>query len=1313
MTSRSWIRRLFPRTPRTVRKAPPRIRLHLEALEGRLVPTNVTLVPVPNQSNGEGLAVSLPVTASGDLLTYSATGLPQGLSIDGSTGRISGTVSVGAAQHAPSVTPISGITSTYDGFLGHYTATVTARSGRDRAISTFDWAIYGITNVHGEHYDVDGDATNGPELLHTPDNNHFHDAAHFLGVADENHANIIQGALYSDSRIHANPAVLGFDTSTGSAPDWYSIDVVSSPSRVNWVLARVTTWGGSSSSLFQYRLTVFTDRIPEGRTTAVSGNGTATVDTGSNAYSDGSQIYFEIQKVSPLSIREAVGYTVTFDVHGNPLPADPTFTKTVVTSSEKAWFYGHPETFTAQVSNASPGGGAVPTGAAQFQIDGGNFGQPVTLDANGRATLTTTTLGPGVHTVHAVYTDTTHRFQGSSGDLAGVVTVTSWVPKLVTSTDAANPDVAGTAFNVTVVARDPFGDPDTSYTGTVHFSSTDPTATLPADYTFTAADNGRHTFSSVVLRRAGGQTITASAGPIGSATEFTIPTANSQPYGITAGPDGNLWFTEGNSSKVGKITPAGGVTEFSIPPGFDHQLYGITAGIDGNLWFTDLSNFVGKITPAGAVAEWYILTTPDCLPYGIAAGPDGNLWFTEGGGNNVGRITPAGVWHEFPIPTSGSMPYGITAGSDGNLWFVESSGDKVGKITPAGVVTEFPIPTANSQPHGIAAGPDGNLWFVETNANQVGKITPDGIVTEFPIPTANSQPYGITAGPDGNLWFAEVGGNKAGKITPAGVVTEFSIPTANSQPFGIMAGPDGNLWLTERSGNKIGRITSGGPYESAAVSVVAAAADHYDVTAPAGIVAGTPFNVTVAAQDRYGNTAAGYRGTDHFTSSDPAATLPADYAFTAADNGTHIFSGVILRTARFPLVTTITATDTVTGSITGSTGVRVMAAPATHFVLSTSAANPDIAGTPFDVTVTAQDPYGNTDTGYLGTVHFSSADPYGASLPADFSFRNVDQGFHRFPRGATLYTAGTWDVTATDTQSSITGSANVNVIAAAASQFVVSTDTANPDIAGTVFDVTVVATDPYGNTDTHYQGTVTFSSADPYGATLPPNYTFQASDQGVATFSGVTALYTAGTWDVTATDTQSGITGAARVSVQAAPAVALQVVAPAGATSGVAFDVTVIAEDLYGNTDMNYTGTIHFTTSDMDPGVMLPPDYAFQASDAGMVTFAAGVTLITLGDQSLTATDTTSGITGTATVTVTSGAAYGTGGFGANPALWQQPQSSAVPAGPTSPSATSRDEESAPVRAQLVGAAAHRAVLIDHVWSDPADLLLDGLWTRF
>jgi uncharacterized protein len=81
----------------------------------------------------------------------------------------------------------------------------------------------------------------------------------------------------------------------------------------------------------------------------------------------------------------------------------------------------------------------------------------------------------------------------------------------------------GTPFTVTVTARDEAGNVETSYRGTVSFSSS-LAATLPAPYTFTAADNGVHTFT-ILPRAAGSNTITASnaAGPSASATVLVAP----------------------------------------------------------------------------------------------------------------------------------------------------------------------------------------------------------------------------------------------------------------------------------------------------------------------------------------------------------------------------------------------------------------------------------------------------------------------------------------------------------------------------------------------------------------------------------------------------------------------------------------------------------------------------------------------------------------------------------------------------------------------------------------------------------------------
>jgi uncharacterized repeat protein (TIGR01451 family) len=300
---------------------------------------------------------------------------------------------------------------------------------------------------------------------------------------------------------------------------------------------------------------------------------------------------------------------------------------------------------------------------------------------------------------------------------------------------------------------------------------------------------------------------TAAAGNV-AITEFPTPTAGSLTLGITAGPDGNLWFTEVNGSKIGRITTGGSIIEFPVPTFLSGPQY-ITAGPDGNLWFTEIDgNNIGRITTGGSVTEFPI-PTANSLPVGIAAGPDGNLWFAESQTNKIGEISPTThLVSEFPVPTANSSPHFITAGPDGNLWFTESHSNNIGEINPVThAITEFPVPAFGGGLGGITAGPDGNLWFTQSIAGLVGKINPTThVINQFPVPTANSEPNNITVGPDGNLWFAETNADNIGEINPTThVVTEYPIPTAGSQPAGVAAGPDGNVWFAEINGNQIGR----------------------------------------------------------------------------------------------------------------------------------------------------------------------------------------------------------------------------------------------------------------------------------------------------------------------------------------------------------------------------------------------------------------------------------------------------------------------------------------------------------------------------
>src|SRR5262249_49036491 len=75
--------------------------------------------------------------------------------------------------------------------------------------------------------------------------------------------------------------------------------------------------------------------------------------------------------------------------------------------------------------------------------------------------------------------------------------------------------------SVTVSAFDLAGTPDPNYAGTVHFTSSDGSANLPADYTFSAADHGVHTFN-VTLTAAGTQSISVEDDKAFAATSANV-----------------------------------------------------------------------------------------------------------------------------------------------------------------------------------------------------------------------------------------------------------------------------------------------------------------------------------------------------------------------------------------------------------------------------------------------------------------------------------------------------------------------------------------------------------------------------------------------------------------------------------------------------------------------------------------------------------------------------------------------------------------------------------------------------------------------
>jgi virginiamycin B lyase len=315
---------------------------------------------------------------------------------------------------------------------------------------------------------------------------------------------------------------------------------------------------------------------------------------------------------------------------------------------------------------------------------------------------------------------------------------------------------------------------------------------------------GHHTASTPI-------DVTYSTGICGIITEFgPVPSGvSAEVAGITAGPDGNMWFAEAAADKIGRITTAGAITEFTgLTPSALPAL--ITVGPDHNLWFTEcVASNIGKITTAGAVTE-YPTKTAHARPIGIAAGPDGNMWFTEGSANNIGVSTLTGTVTEYTVPTSSASVEGITAGPDNALWFTETGGNKIGEITTIGGISEFDVPTASSEPVSVVTGSDGELYFTEEAGNAIGRLqaslTSTTFNSAFPLPETGSDPAFPALGPDGNVWFPEIAGNRIASITPGGKITEYAVPTGSADPFDVAPGPDGAIWFTELLTGKIGRL---------------------------------------------------------------------------------------------------------------------------------------------------------------------------------------------------------------------------------------------------------------------------------------------------------------------------------------------------------------------------------------------------------------------------------------------------------------------------------------------------------------------------
>jgi hypothetical protein len=392
---------------------------------------------------------------------------------------------------------------------------------------------------------------------------------------------------------------------------------------------------------------------------------------------------------------------------------------------------------------------------------------------------------------------------------------------------------AGSAVTFTVTATDANGNTASGYTGTIHFTSSDGQAVLPADYTFTAADNGVHTFS-ITFKTAGTASLTA--------TDTATSSITGSQAGIT-------------------VTPAAVVASRLV-----------------------MSGLPSSITAGSAVT--FTVTATDANG-NTATGYTGTVHFTSSDGQ---AVLPAD--YTFTAADKGVHTFTVTFKTAG---------------TESLTVTDKATSSITGSQTGIAVTNAAVVASRLVIAGLPSSVTVGSAVT-FTVTATDAN--GTTAtGYTGTVHFTSSDGQA---VLPADYTFTAADKGVHTFTVTFKTAGTATLTVTDKATSSITGTQTG-------ISVTTAAA----VTAsrlviaglPSTLTAGTAMTFTVTATNANGNTATGYRGTVHFTSSDGQAILPADYTFTAADNGVHTFTV----TFKTPGTVSLTATDMATRTLTTTT----------------------------------------------------------------------------------------------------------------------------------------------------------------------------------------------------------------------------------------------------------------------------------------------------------------------------------------------------------------------------------------------------------
>lgn len=572
--------------------------------------------------------------------------------------------------------------------------------------------------------------------------------------------------------------------------------------------------------------------------------------------------------------------------------------------------------FTLSVSNAVDGNGNPASGTIRVAATSGGGeapnGQEVALqdisvtNGSGSASQTLYKAETGVVLTGTLSTNS------SVTDATTAFTVSPAALNEFTLSNVPSSITAGATFNaVQVTALDDYENIVTDYAGSVWFSTTATSYTLPnlqsSPYTFVPADQGQHTFNGFILRTAGNQTITVTngslptvsgiiqvnAGPLASFNFSSTPSSN-----VTAGIPvrltvNNAFDAAGNALSVPiDVSFVDGLPHAS-PGGQTPALSPVINLVDGT-GYTDVILFNRENNLQ--IQATFGSLTPRVVTLNVAPG---NLSYFDIDGYPA--TTVSGVPFSSPIEVTAIDVFGNTKTNySGAMRFGSSDANATFPTTPA-----LTSGTGSFAGSGFTLRTIGNQQLTVrdldtdiTSSSEVIEVT-SGALIDFIFsvsPTPN-----VVAGEALRLTITnavDAGGNPMSIPINLSFVDGGAHSSPNGQtpalpPVLNVSNGSGYTDIVLYNSESVDiRASSGGITETQTINVVPGITDRFGITGyPATTMSGSAFPapVVITAYDVYGNQKTNYTGAVRFSApTDPLASLPGDALLPL---GTQSFNG--------------------------------------------------------------------------------------------------------------------------------------------------------------------------------------------------------------------------------------------------------------------------------------------------------------------------------------------------------------------------------------------------------------------------------------